>query len=248
MKSILNAFIRNLGNGRAWIYNKLFTNDFFNVLLSPIAEAKQYIYELKYVHFPYIVVKEENVINGEKLFAITSPEGTLEERANKVANEWLMLGGNLHYKNLEKALINAGFKIRIIEIINTGKINLGKSYNYGSFCFNSNDGTKTIQYGAHSGKFIGNGILNIQGKNKEPVKLKNGKNSFYIQGYFTPTEKEWDLITSIVLKLKPGHKMAICQIEERKIADNDFYNVEIFHDYLDGGTPATTDFFEHINK
>jgi len=247
MNILTKTFIKLLGKGRAWLCNDSFTQEFFELLISPAAQLKKHLSELKYVHFPSIVIKEENVINSEIMFNLTNTSKTLETRANNAALEWRMLNGNLHYKTLENALNKAGYKIRIIEFPYSGSINLGNGITFGSYSYNQTQDSNKIQYGAHSGKLIANGILNIEEINKEPVQLVDGKNAFYIQGYFTPSESDWDKITDIVLKLKPAHKVAVCQIAERTIADNYYYNVSAFNDNIDGGTPATTEFFEHLN-
>ncbi|HIS88940.1 TPA: hypothetical protein IAA87_05925 [Candidatus Avigastranaerophilus faecigallinarum] len=250
MDILTKTFIKNLGKGRAWYAADSFTQDFFSAIISPFKEIKKYLTELQYVHFPQKVLKEENVINGENLFDI-SPEGDLESRANNVAIEWLMLAGNLSYKTIEKALNQAGYKVIVYENPETDNFNLGTTFYYGSNVYggvNNSDDKVPIQYGAHSARLIGNGLLNIEGTNQEPVKLKNGKHTFYVLGRFTPSDKDWEEITNIILKMKRGTSVAICQIEERKIIDNDYYNVQSFADYCDGGTPFTTDWFEKINS
>ena len=119
--------------------------------------------------------------------------------------------------------------------------------NYGTGAYNGYIEDKKMQYGGHDSRVIGNGFLNIAGKIKDPAQFLNGKHAFYIQGFFDPSDKQWDRIVEIVLRLKPAHAVAVCQIAERKEADNGYYNTTVFADVMDGGYPDTTLFKEKIN-
>ena len=98
------------------------------------------------------------------------------------------------------------------------------------------------------GAAVGNGFLNIAGKIKEPAQFVNGKHTFYIEGFFDPTDAEWDRIIDIVLRIKPAHVVAVCKIASRKVADNKYYNTTVFNDRIDGGRPGTTLFKEKLNR
>ena len=246
MKTIEIAFKKNLGKGRAWVTPKGFTSDFYDLLVSPFSELFIFFKNLKKVHFSTIELDEKNIINNEELFGIT-PRETLEERAEDIDLAWKMLSGNSAFKTLEDYLQRAGFDVYISEN-SQETLNLGSGFNYGSVQYDGEIDEKHAQYGGHSSKIIGNGFLNVAGKIKDPAQFVNGKHAFYIQGYFDPSEKEWDRIIEIVLKLKPAHVIAICQISERKEADNEYYNTTEFDDVIDGGFPDTTIFKEKLNK
>jgi hypothetical protein len=245
---LIKTFSKLLGKGRAWIHPSEFMQDFYEVLISPLKDVFDYIRNLQYIHFQSFYTNIENILNDEKLFGIKRVASTLTERANNIEIEWQMLSGNLNYKTLEDALLKAGFKIKIIENCDIADIDLGEGVSYGNSMYGGVVDGKQTQYGAHATKVISNGFLDICGINYDPVQLVNGKNLFYIKGYFNPNENEWDYITELVLKLKAMHTVAICEIAERVIVDNRFYNTTEFDDGIDGGTPFTTDWFEWLNK
>lgn len=246
MKTVEIAFKKNLGKGRAWITPKGFTSDFYDLIVSPFSELFSYFKGLKKVHFSTVEIDENNIINNEDLFDIT-PRETLEERAEDIDLAWKMLSGNSAFQTLENYLQRAGFEVYISE--NTSGVpNLGTGFNYGGVQYDGEIDDKHAQYGGHLGRVIGNGFLNIAGKIKDPAQFINGNHAFYIQGFFDPSDKEWDRIIEIVLRLKPAHTVAVCQIAERKKADNEYYNTSVFADVIDGGTPFTKLFKEKLNR
>ncbi|MBQ9149872.1 hypothetical protein IJX73_02965 [bacterium] len=247
MKTLVKTFVKLLGNGRAWLHPKEFMLDFYEVLISPLHELKEYLIALKSTHFPTKNLKIENILNGENQFGITHLAKTTKERANNVELEWSMFAGNLNFKTLEKSLQKAGLKILVRENTLNQEIDLGTGFYYGTSSYYGEKDGELPQYGAHFTRVIGNGFLNVQGSNIEPAQFKNGKNTIYLKGWFEPSESEWEHITEIVLKLKPGHTVAICDIAERKVIDNEWYNTTEFKDEVDGGTPEITDFFEYVN-
>jgi hypothetical protein len=246
MKTVEIAFKKNLGKGRAWLTPKGFTSDFYDLLVSPFSELFSYFKGLKKVHFSTVELDENNIINNEDLFGIT-PRNTFEERAEDIDLAWKMLSGNSAFKTLEDYLQRAGFDVYIYENTDDSIPSFGYGFQYGGFQYGGEIDDKKAQYGGHSGKIIGNGFLDIAGKIKDPAQFVNGKHAFYIQGFFDPSDKQWDRIIEIVLKLKPAHAVAVCQIAERKEADNGYYNTTDFVDVLDGGYPDTTLFKEKIN-
>lgn len=247
MKNLVIAFKKMLGKGRAWISPLGFTSDFLEILVSPFLDLYDYFVNLKYTHFPSKYTDLKNILNEEDLFDI-DPRDTLEKRAEDVELSWKMLSGNSSYKTLEGFLQRAGFDVYIIENIPSETPFLGKGVNYGNTQYNGSNEDKKAQYGGHSGRVIGNGFLNIAGIVKDPVQFVDGKSAFYIKGYFDPTDKEWERIIDIVLKFKQAHAVAICQIAERKRADNEWHNTILFPDSIDGGKPSTTNFVEKLNK
>ena len=247
MKTVEIAFKKNLGKGRAWLTPKGFTSDFYELLVSPFSELFSYFKGLKKVHFSTVELDENNIINNEDLFGIT-PRNTLEERAEDIDLAWKMLSGNSAFKTLEDYLQRAGFDVYISENTSDNTPYLGTGFNYGGVQYDGEIDDKHAQYGGHLGRVIGNGFLNIAGTIKDPAQFVNGKHAFYIEGYFDPSDGEWDRIIEIVLRLKPAHAVAVCQIAERKKADNEYYNTTVFVDKIDGGTPFTTLFKEKLNK
>ena len=246
MNNFYVSFIKNLGKGRAWKTPLGFTTDMFKLFAYPIKTVYDYIKNLRFTHFQEDYIDENNIINDEELFGITDKGETLEERATENALAWRLLCGNAHYKTLEYFLRKAGFEIEIIE--NTDEtVNLGMGTNYGTGAYNGYIEDKKMQYGGHDSRVIGNGFLNIEGTIREPAQFKNGKNAFYIRGFFDPTDAQWNKILDIVLKVKQAHTVAVCQIAERKIADNDWYYKEEFEQFIDGGHPDTTYFIERLN-
>jgi hypothetical protein len=247
-KTIEIAFKKNLGKGRAWITPKGFTSDFYDLIVSPFAELFKYFKGLKKVHFSTVELDENNLINNEELFDIT-PRATLEERAEDIDLAWKMLSGNSAFQTLENYLQRAGFEVYIYENTDDVVPNLGKGFNYGGVQYGGEVDDKKVQYGGHLGKVIGNRFLNIAGKIKDPAQFINGKHAFYIQGFFDPSDKDWDRIIEIVLRLKPAHAVAVCQIAERKEADNLYAETEDedLYDVLDGGEAETEFFKEKIN-
>ena len=120
---IETAFKKLLGNGRAFLTPRGFTSDFLDLLISPLSELKAKLINLKLTHFPTRHLDENNVLNGEELFAIEETEGlTLPERAANVEGQWSIFGGSQSYKQLELILQKKGLPIRIIE-------NIPKKYN-----------------------------------------------------------------------------------------------------------------------
>lgn len=247
MNVLKSTFIKCLGKGRAWLCGDSFTNELIGVFTSPLSDIKKYFLKLKESHFPSKNLLEENILNGETLFGISHIAENLEERANNVEIEWSMLAGNLNYKTIETALKKVGFKIKVIENISFQRPDLGTGFLFGNTQYNGIKDEKRAQFGGHFTKIIGNGFLDIEGTNKDPARFVNGKNSFYLKGFFDPSDKEWDYISEIVLKLKPLQSVAICNIAERKIVDNEWYDTTEFLDILDGGTPEMEDFFEILN-
>lgn len=246
MSKITVAFKKLLGNGRAWRTPLGFTSEFLELLAYPLEKIKKRLSALRFTHFQETYVDENNIINDEELFGITEKADTLEERASEIALSWNLLSGNAHYKTLEYFLRKAGFEIEVIE--NTDEdISLGHGTNYGTGAYNGYIEDKKMQYGGHDSKVIGNGFLNIEGTVREPAQFKNGRNAFYIRGYFDPTDVQWDKILDIVLKVKQAHTVAVCQIAERKVADNDWYYQEQYAQMIDGGHPDTTYFIERLN-
>lgn len=246
MNFIAAAFKKMLGNGRAWMCVDEFTSEFINVITSPILELAKKVISLKYTHFTTLDIDENNIVNHEELFNIT-PKGNLQQRAEEIDLAWGMLSGNSNFKTLETFLQRAGFELYVSENVNSSMPDLGTAFNYGFVEYDGEIDDKKAQYGGHSGRIIGNGFLNIAGTIKDPAQFVDGKNAFYITGYFDPTDSEWDRIIEIVLKLKPLHNVAVCKIAERKRADNEYYNTESFANNIDGGDPATQFFIERLN-
>lgn len=247
MKTITISFKKLLGKGRAWITPKGFTSEFYNLLVSPLAEVFKYLQNLRFTHFATMILNENNISNSEELFDI-KPRETLQERAEDIELAWRMLSGNSSYKTLEKYLQKAGFEVYISENTSETAPNLGKGFNYGNIQYSGENEGKTAQYGGHLGRVIGNGFLNIAGSVKDPAQFVNGKSAFYIKGYFDPTDKDWERIVEIVLRFKQAHIVAVCQISERKRADNEWFNTQVFADAIDGGSPSTVVFVEKLNK
>lgn len=246
-KNVEISFKKLLGNGRAWSCPTGFTAELLNILVSPLSEVFEHLKQMKFVHFVSITQNENNIINNEDLFGI-QPKENLEERAEDVELAWQMLTGNSNYKTLENYLQRAGFEVYIYENTSGGKPNLGQGFQYNGVQYNGEIESKPAQYGGHSGRVIGNGFLDIEGKILDPVNIVNGKHTIYIKGYFDPTDKEWERIVEITLKFKPAHVVAVCQIVERKKADNGYPDTVDFVDRIDGGYPDTTFFEEKLNK
>lgn len=247
MSKITVAFKKLLGNGRAWRTPSGFTSEFLDILVSPIEEIKERLSVIKNAHFVSVLTDEDNIVNNEELFDIT-PRNTLAERAEDIDLAWQMLSGNSNYKTLEDYLQRAGFELYIIENVDGTTPNLGRGFNYNGVQYDGEIDDKHAQYGGHTGRVIGNGFLNIAGKVKDPAQFVNGKHAFYIEGFFDPSDAEWDRIIEIVLRLKPAHVVAVCKIAERKKADNEYYNTAVFIDRIDGGRPGTKVFKEKLNR
>ncbi len=247
-KSVEIAFKKLLGNGRAWRTPVGFTSEFLEILISPLVELKEQFINLKYTHFPTFFQNKNNIINGEELFGIIQNSSNLEERANNIELSWRKLAGNSSYATLEYYLRQAGFDVYVMENISGTLPNTGTGFMYGFTQYNSSKEGKKAQYGGRSSKVIGNGMLNIAGTNREPTNILDGSSSFYVIGFFDPNDSQWDSITEIILKFKPAHTVAICQIAERKVADNEWASTEIFGDNIDGGKADTKIFREWLNK
>ena len=241
------TFNKLLGNGRAWVAPQGFTEELLEVLISPLTDLRKRFGDLKHVHFTTLVIDENNIINNEELFDIKNKKTTLEERAEDVDLAWQMLSGNSNYKTLENYLQKKGYELFVIENTSAQSPDLGTGFDYNTVAYKGEIDGKTAQYGGHTSRIIGNGFLNVAGSIKDPAQFINGKNSFYIKGYFDPTDSEWDNIIDIVLRLKQAHEVAICLIAERKLADNGYYNTTTFADEIDGGYPDTTFFIEKLN-
>ena len=91
MDILTKAFIKNLGKGRAWLCGDAFTQDLFKLFISPFADFKKYLSDMKFVHFTTKNLSENDVQNGEILFGTTHVADSLEARASNVEMSWRML-------------------------------------------------------------------------------------------------------------------------------------------------------------
>ena len=248
MDILTKAFIKNLGKGRAWLCGDAFTQDLFKLFISPFADFKKYLSDMKFVHFTTKNLSENDIQNGEILFGTTHVADSLEARASNVEMSWRMLAGNSAFATLEYYLQKAGFELYIVENTEADVPNMGSGFVYGGTEYGDTKEGKKAQYGGHSAKVIGNGMLNIEGTTLEPAQFVNGASSFYIIGFFDPTDDEWDYITEIVMKFKPAHTVAICKVAERKVADNEWASTKLFNERIDGGNASTRVFKEWLNK
>lgn len=243
---IFKSFIKNLGNGRAWLTPIGFTEDFLRLLVSPIEKIYSDFKKLKFAHFTTKTLDKTHIELGEELFSLTDKSQNLQQRAKEVEAQWGLLSGNLNYKNLETFLQNAGYEVYVSE--NTEELDLGQGINYNTISYNGSFDDKPAQYGGVSSRVIGNGFLDVKGKMKDPVIFNNGKHTIKIKGYFDPTTDEWEKIEQIILSFKSASTVVVCDIALRKVVDNQYYDTEIFPDNIDGGTPFTTEYRERLNE
>lgn len=208
---IFKTFKKLLGNGRAWRMPIGFTSDFYDIIANSLNDVFKQIKNLKFTHFPTIFFDEKNIKNDEELFNNYNDGLSDEERAALTESNWAMLNGNLHYKELQNALKNAGFNIRIVENY-LNSTDYANNFAYGTAVFGQSKNGKMTQYGGNPARLIGNGQLRIGEQATDPIRLTDGKNSFFVYGDFTPTETEWQTITNIILQVKPAQSVAICLI------------------------------------
>lgn len=208
---IFKTFKKLLGNGRAWRTPFGFTAEFLDILAQPVNVIYQRIKNLKLTHFPTLFFDVNNIKNDEELFGEYPLFASDYERAEYTERNWAMLNGNLHYKELQNALKNAGFNIRIVENY-LNSTDYANNFAYGTAVFGQSKNGKMTQYGGNPARLIGNGQLRIGEQATDPIRLTNGKNSFFVYGDFTPTETEWQTITNIILQIKPAQSVAICLI------------------------------------
>lgn len=211
---IEKSFKKLLGNGRAWRAPHGFTADFYTIIANRISDVCLKVKNLKYTHFPTRFYDLQNVENDEELFNNYNPDAADNERATLTERNWGMLCGSLHYKEIENALNTAGFRVRVLENYKNSIVE-NDSFRYGNSSFGETVGGKRTQYGGSVARVIGNGNLTLSDTVKDPATLKDGKNSFFVYGDFTPTESEWSTITRILLETKPAHSVAICLIYKK---------------------------------
>lgn len=181
MDNLSTAFKKLLGKGRAWLCHAGLTSELIDVLASPLVDLKTRLINLKYIHFPTYYQDENNIANGEELFAIKDYSGkSLSERAANVEANWRIITGYGNYKQIEGILQRKGLPVTVMENIP----------------LNSDYPTPQI---------IANGFLNIQGNISDPVTITNHKNVFFIKaGDFLTDEQETILVES-VCKIKQAH-------------------------------------------
>ncbi len=184
-KIIETSFKKLLGNGWAWRAPGQFMSDFWDVLVSPLAELKNRFISFKFVHFPTILIDKNNIENGEKLFGIIdSANKDLEQRAAEVESKWNSFAGCHTFWQIENYLKKRGFNVRVIENIPCGS------------------GSVDMLHGARK---IGNGFLLFENEHKDPIVITDGKHSFIVkfEDFFTK-EQISDLIETLV-RNKPAH-------------------------------------------
>ena len=208
---IFKTFKKLLGNGRAWRMPIGFTSDFYDIIANRLNDVFQQIKNLKFTHFPTIFFDEKNIKNDEELFNNYNDGLSDEERAALTESNWAMLCGSLHYKEIENALKTAGYNLHVVENYNNSIIT-NNGFGFGSVRYGQTVSDKKVQYGGTPARIIGNGQLRIGEQATDPIRLTDGKNSFFVYGDFTPTETEWQTITNIILQVKPAQSVAICLI------------------------------------
>lgn len=181
MESISIAFKKLLGKGRAWLCHSEFTSELLDIFISPLVDIKNRLINLKYVHFPSTYTDENNVANGEELFAIKNySDKTLEERAANVEANWRKISGYTTFQQIEGILHKKGLPVKVVE-----NIPLNADY--------------------FRPQIIANGFLNIAGDVSDPIEITDDKNVFFIiAGDFLTEEQENTLIESVV-KVKQAH-------------------------------------------
>lgn len=212
MDKISIAFKKLLGKGRAWICADGFTSELLDVLISPLVELKERFMSLQFSHFPTTFFDENNILNGEELFAITDINNlTLEERAARVEMQWSLVGGQgLGY--VQSVINAANLPIRVSENIPTQDLSIDVAIQYGNVQYGEDIGGYPAQYGMNSYRVIGNGLLNNAGIKQDPVNFNNYKNSFFLKGLRPITSRQWDTLTSLILAVKPLQTVAVAEV------------------------------------
>lgn len=177
---VQTTFKKLLGKGRAFLFPKGFTSDFYDVLMESFEELKNRVITLKFVHFPTKYVNKNDIVNGEELFGLKDVEGTDEERAANVEGQWSIFAGTQNYKQIERILQKKGLPVRVIE-----NIPLGAWFLYGS-------------------RVIGNGRINTPDGKVDPIVINKGENTFIVQSEDFMSDEQINILIETVVKNKPA--------------------------------------------
>lgn len=177
---IQTAFKKLLGKGRAFLFPKGFTADFYDVLMESFEDLKNRVIALKYVHFPTKYVNKNDITNGEELFGLKDVEGTDEERAANVEGQWSIFAGTQNCKQIENVLQKKGLPVRVIENIPLNALSL-----YGK-------------------RVIGNGRINTPNGKVDPIVINKGENTFILQADDFMTVEQINILIETVIKNKPA--------------------------------------------
>ena len=145
--------------------------------------------------------------NYEELFGIENIENkTLEERQQQAEAQWGLSGGQ-GWKYLENVFNNAGLKCKVIE--NIPVKDLGKQ---GYLTFGSTVSGKRVQYGGWKYRIVANGDLNIEGINKDPVKVIDYSKAVLIEFLEPITSGKYDNFVKLFLQIKPAEVIALVKV------------------------------------
>jgi len=187
MKKVEITFKKLLGNGRAFRTPKGFTDEFYDLFISPFVELKNKVLFLKYTHFPTKNILLDDIKNGEELFGLTDLENeTLEQRAANVETQWGILNGSLNWKPLQDALNRLAINVKVVENVPPKAVNIGSLSLYGNYQYNETleETNDTVRYGENASRIIGNGILELDGTKIDPCNVQNkGISQYGSYGY-----------------------------------------------------------------
>lgn len=174
------TFKKLLGKGRAFLFPKGFTSDFYDILMEAFEELKNRIIALKFVHFPTKYLNNNDIINGEELFGLKDVEGTDEERAANIEGQWSIFAGTQNYKQIERVLQKKGLPVKVIENIPLNALS---------------------SFGA---RIIGNGQINTSTGKKDPIIINNGEHTFIIKAERFMSDEQINILIETVVKNKPA--------------------------------------------
>lgn len=175
---ISTVFKKLLGNGRAWMCVDGFTSELLDVFSEPLSDLKERFSNMKNVHFPTYYQDENNIANGEELFAIKDVQNkTLTDRAANVEAQWRIFSGFQNYKQLEAILQKKGLPVIVIEDL--------EEY-YGEVA-------------------IGNGNIQVENETYDPVVISDNENVFFVRALDFLTDEQVETLIDTVVKYRQAH-------------------------------------------
>jgi hypothetical protein len=175
-------------------------------------ELKERFEGLQFVHFPTTFLDMNNIVNGEELFDVQDVRNlTIQERANNIEMQWSLVGGQ-GFGYIQSVINAANLPIRVIENLRAQDLSADVDVQYGTNQYGQVLGTKAVQYGFNNYRIIGNGLLNDAGALNDPAEFNNYKNSFFLKGLQPISNRQWNILTSLILAVKPLQTIAIAEV------------------------------------
>lgn len=221
---LIHTFKQLLGSGRAWRLTSPVIRTFSEAFVEVYEKLRIFGKRLAFTPFltQNIYVpedeKEDDCENYEELFGIENIENkTLEERQQQAEAQWGLSGGQ-GWKYLENVFNNAGLKCKVIENIpvkdlgKQGYLTFGSTVGGKRVQYGGTINEKSVQYGGWKYRLVANGDLNIEGINKDPVKVIDYSKAVLIEFLEPVTSGKYDNFVKLFLQIKPAEVIALVKV------------------------------------